>query len=118
MQELFPQFRYQRIHNRPTWTGALRPTSQSPEYRVRIEYRMRYPPQVYVLSPDLAPNAPHIYYSDNSLCLHYPKDGSWSSEMLIANTIVPWTAEWLRFYEIWLVTGKWFGTEAPHRHRK
>ncbi len=118
MQEFFPQFRYKRIRNRPTWTGALKPTMKSPDYQVRIEYRMRYSPQVYVLSPEIAPNAPHIYHSDNCLCLYYPKDSSWSSEMLIAKTIVPWTSEWLRFYEIWFVTGKWFGVEAPHSGAK
>lgn len=29
--------------------------------------------------------------------------------MLIANTIVPWTSEWLFYYEIWLATGQWHG---------
>ena len=29
--------------------------------------------------------------------------------MLIANTTLPWTAEWLFFYELWLVTGEWDG---------
>ena len=29
--------------------------------------------------------------------------------MSIADTIVPWTAEWLVHYEIWLVTGEWYG---------
>jgi hypothetical protein len=27
----------------------------------------------------------------------------------IADTIVPWTAEWLVHYEIWLMTGEWYG---------
>ena len=29
--------------------------------------------------------------------------------MSIADTIVPWTAEWLVYYEIWLMTGEWYG---------
>jgi hypothetical protein len=29
--------------------------------------------------------------------------------MSIADTIVPWTAEWLVHYEIWLMTGEWYG---------
>lgn len=28
--------------------------------------------------------------------------------MLLVETIVPWTSEWLYFYEIWLVTGEWY----------
>src|SRR5437660_934167 len=78
MQEFFPQFRYQRIRNRPTWTGILKPTPQSPEYLVRIDYRIGYHPKVYILSPEIVPDAPHRYHSDKSLCLYYPKDGSWS----------------------------------------
>ena len=29
--------------------------------------------------------------------------------MYIADTIVPWTAEWLAHYEIWLATDDWRG---------
>ena len=29
--------------------------------------------------------------------------------MLIADTIVAWTCEWLIHYEIWLATGEWHG---------
>ena len=29
--------------------------------------------------------------------------------MLIVDTTVPWTAEWLLNYEIWLATGSWYG---------
>ena len=28
---------------------------------------------------------------------------------LISNTIIPWTIEWLYFYELWLATGEWLG---------
>ncbi|MAS35504.1 MAG: hypothetical protein CL610_15945 [Anaerolineaceae bacterium] len=94
------------------WTGTLCP--KSVVYTVQIKYRLRHHPAVYVLSPKIAPNAPHIYHTDNSLCLYHPQDGDWSSEKYIARTIVPWTVEWLRCYEIWRVTGKWFGPEAPH----
>ena len=27
----------------------------------------------------------------------------------IIDTIIPWTQEWLYFYEIWLLTGEWRG---------
>jgi hypothetical protein len=29
--------------------------------------------------------------------------------MLIADSTIPWTAEWLIFYEIWKATGDWHG---------
>jgi hypothetical protein len=29
--------------------------------------------------------------------------------MPIADTIIPWTSEWLFFYELWLASGEWHG---------
>ena len=29
--------------------------------------------------------------------------------MLMVDTTVPWTSEWLLNYEIWLATGTWYG---------
>lgn len=112
MSQLFPQFKYHRSSN--SWIGNLKPSLESPEYKIRISFRIGYHPQVFVISPQISPSAPHVYRSNGSLCLYYPDDGSWSSEYFIAKTIVPWTAEWLRYYEIWQVTGRWFGPEAPH----
>jgi hypothetical protein len=33
----------------------------------------------------------------------------WKSNMPLANTVLPWTTEWLYYYEIWLVPGEWTG---------
>jgi hypothetical protein len=40
--------------------------------------------------------------------------------MFLAETIVPWTAEWLFFYEVWMEDpeGRWLGLEAPHDDKK
>ncbi|MCW1431349.1 hypothetical protein [Novosphingobium sp. JCM 18896] len=79
-------------------------------------------PVARVLSP-LSPREdkaiPHLYglYDDPrgaELCLYYPDGAEWSEGMLLAETIVPWTAEWLFYYEMWQVTGTWGGPEAPH----
>ena len=29
--------------------------------------------------------------------------------MLIVNTIIPWTTEWLAHYELWKRSGRWYG---------
>jgi len=29
--------------------------------------------------------------------------------MFLADTILPWAAEWLAHYEIWFATGTWYG---------
>jgi hypothetical protein len=48
-------------------------------------------------------------YPLNTLCLYYGSR-EWNSSMLIANTLVPWTAEWLAHHEVWLATGgDWHG---------
>jgi len=32
----------------------------------------------------------------------------------IHEKIIPWIAEWLVFYELYRICGKWLGPEAPH----
>ncbi len=35
--------------------------------------------------------------------------GEWKHDMLLSVTILPWIAEWLIHYELWLITGHWTG---------
>ena len=121
MQEDFPTFHYSRSNNLPTWHGIIQPTPLSPNYRVKIVYRydnsFSKSPNVWILSPDIRHNAPHRY-SDNSLCLYFPNDKSWTPNKFISTPIIPWTSLWLAFYEIWLETDYWYGPEAPHKKNK
>jgi hypothetical protein len=80
-------------------------------YLVRIRQRHGQQPQVTVIEPHLelhsnATSLPHVYPGDE-LCLFYP--GQWRPDTLLSTSIVPWTAEWLMHYELWLVTGHWTG---------
>ena len=97
------------------WTATLQPTVLSREYTVQISYKPSSFPQVKVLSQlPTRPGEPlpHVY-REGALCLH--KVDEWSPDMLIADTIVPWTCEWLIQYEIWLAIGEWHGGgEDPH----
>jgi len=115
MQSLFPGFvcDFNRKDQVLSWRGELQPTDESPVYHVRITYKMGGTPYVKVISPEIRPGAPHLY-SGGRLCLYDPKDRSWHPGLFIAKTIVPWTAEWLFFYELWLETGTWWGPSAPH----
>jgi hypothetical protein len=121
MRRHFPAFRYRLETHRqkhvPTWRGRLQPTEVSPVYQVQIQYAYPRSPRIWVPSPALRSDAPHRY-GDGSLCLYYPGDGSWTPALPIAQTLVPWTALWLAFYEIWLRTGTWYGSEAPHAQAK
>jgi hypothetical protein len=38
----------------------------------------------------------------------------WEADSKIAETIIPWTAAWLHFYELYLETGVWRGPQARH----
>jgi hypothetical protein len=43
------------------------------------------------------------------LCLYYRKAQEWNNQLYIADTIIPWTSEWLLHYEFWLASGDWHG---------
>lgn len=111
------------------WEGMLWPFSQP--YRVRIVYfaRRQFPTwqlanpyvSVTVRDPPVGPNprgtgeqAPHIYRlrcdpAYPRLCLYDPEAGDFSPDMPIAGSIIPWTIDWLFFYEEWVRTGIWKG---------
>jgi hypothetical protein len=87
---------------------SLQPSPASQTYTVCMRYQDR--PQITVIDPQLtrpdAQDSPHVYPGDE-LCLYYP--GEWRHDMLLATTILPWTAKWLMHYELWLITGRWTG---------
>lgn len=117
MEKRHPGFRC-RIERRRNGTvlvcrGEVQPTSLNERYRVRIEYRTRKRPQVWVESPKLVrrkddERIPHTF-SDDRPCLfkHEFRSDEW-----LARTIVPWLELWLFFYETWRVTGEWLGGGA------
>ncbi len=97
------------------WTGELQPSEVSRQYLVDLRYAPPYYPRVFVRRPKLVFDAdgklPHIY-PDGSLCLHEPDQ--WSPGDPIAETVLPWTSEWLLHYEFWRATGEWCGTGGNH----
>ncbi len=106
----FPQFKSERKNYGYDFIGILNP--RGTEYQVKIEYRKRINPNVFVIRPVIIPNK-HMY-KDGSLCIYKRSEMNWTEDKLISKYIVPLTAMWLHFYEIFLITGKWLGPEAPH----
>lgn len=98
--------------NQLHWIVSLQPTSLSEEYKVRLEYSIEKSPRVFVEKPKLLKRGeariPHRY-SDDSLCLYLPSAKEWEKSMYLADSIVPWTVEWLFHYELWHATGEWHG---------
>lgn len=112
VQKYFKSFNFYRNNIGTFWIGELTPSNIT--YKIKIIYKYNKHPRVYVLSPNILTRAPHRY-SDKSLCLYYPKDNNYNHKSsMICDTIIPWTAEWLYYYELWLKTGVWWGPEAPH----
>jgi len=112
------------------WFGGL--VGIERPYRVVLEYGLPLPgagaerwrtyPVVRVLSPQLQPNfdaleeapLPHVYFDDKDitlspLCLFDPDANEWSHDDLIAESTVPWAADWLACYEGWRASGRWYG---------
>src|ERR1043166_4910672 len=110
MQLCWPDFLSSRSGQVLTWTGNLTPTPISSTYKIRLTYDPPVRPQVQVVSPKLqslpGKKIPHRF-ADGRLCLHLPVE--WNGGRIIAHTILHWTAFWLFFYGVWLLTGEWEG---------
>jgi hypothetical protein len=111
------------------WHGILAPDKR--EHLVRVRHRIPIvlenltlhdvQPRVQVLKPLLERHPdyeegpiPHVYWSSDAsaepyLCLFSPTLREWETNDFIAHTTIHWAAQWLYFYEGWLVTKKWRG---------
>ena len=98
------------------WEGDIQPTALSRIYHIVVIYRLKARPVVMLKGDNIQgldrPDFPHKFSIDRenhcvSLCLHLSHE--FNSTQLRADTIIPWTAEWLYFYEVWLATGEWCG---------
>ncbi len=110
LRATYPDVKVVLKQNTLTWDAWVTPGPQSRRYRIRITWDGRRSPKVRVLEPKLEPppgkQMKHVFNAD-TLCLHLP--GEWDGSMLIEDTIIPWTHEWLLFYELYLATGEWLG---------
>lgn len=112
LHRLFPESSARIRRSELTWVGTITPSPLSRTYRVRLRYKLTDSPEVEVLEPLLqkrgSDNPPHLYPGEK-LCLYLPRIGEWNKTMMLSQTIIPWTSEWLLNYEVWLATGEWSG---------
>lgn len=100
---------------RLVWRYIASPTPLSRSYAVRIDYHQGDIPNVFIEEPDLIALAngrrlPHVYeQKPTRLCLYLPRAREWANGMRIDQTIVPWTALWLFYFEEWLTSDDWKG---------
>jgi hypothetical protein len=99
-------------------TGYIQLYEDSPTYKVQIMYSSKGAPKVFIKDPEIKTDHRIHRYADESLCLYYPLEDPWKPQNNIHDTIIPWTAEWLVYYELFLVTEKWHGPQQPHDKTK
>jgi hypothetical protein len=98
-----------------TWRYSATPFPLGRDYAVRIEFEQGGRPQTFVDDPHLHALAggsriPHLYQQEPpKLCLYLPRMYEWQSWMRLDQTIVPWTALWLFYFEEWLSSDDWKG---------
>ena len=116
LQSYFSDSKYSVRQNILVWKGYLQPTYLSPKYLIKVVYQREKHPNVYVIDPKPLALAEgkskleHVYNTDKQhLCIYYKRAKEWNQTKFIADTIIPWTSEWLLHYEIWVATGIWHG---------
>ena len=95
-------------------TGEIQPCPECDIYRVQITLTKGGVPRVKILSPEIEPQSAIHVYSNGTLCLFDHRDQPWMTDDNLHEKIIPWTAEWLVYYELYKLDGKWLGPEAPH----
>lgn len=106
------------------WEFNIKPSPNSAEYRIRLDYSLGTAPKVYVIEPaklkkpEGETHLKHVFSTEKQrICLFYGKFGEWNPTMLLSRTIVPWASEWLLFYELWVITGVWLGGGIEHSRK-
>ncbi len=130
MRARWPRFRLVVIGDwGACWEGPV--VSWEKKYTIRIWYVPRgeiggclvptWRPDVYVIGESLryfhwqtGQLLPHfnMRLGTPSICCYDAAKGDWDPSRAVADTIVFYAANWLRFYELWCVTGEWTGPET------
>jgi hypothetical protein len=116
MEKRFPGFRCALHNNFLVCEGEITPSEHCATYTVNVSYKNGGIPTVRIRRPQIPRvswGRVHIY-REGSLCLYDHREHPWRWNDNLHEKIIPWTAEWLVFYELFLMCGKWLGPEAPH----
>ncbi|MCB1100464.1 MAG: hypothetical protein KDN22_33175 [Verrucomicrobiae bacterium] len=115
IQKHFECFHCEFNSRKLTCTGEITPAEGCDPYTIRIDYSPGMTPKVWVLRPKIKPRPEIHMYREGCLCLYHPPEDPWLRTDNIHEKIIPWTAEWLVYYELYLLHGKWLAPEAPHK---
>ena len=117
VEKHFPGFKCRFSHRQWRCQGTIVPSEDCDAYDVGITYSYGGIPQVRIIQPQIVPSSAIHMYGDGTLCLYYPKNDPWKISDDLHQKVIPWTAEWLVFYELYKIQGKWLGPESPHALR-
>jgi len=118
MQESAPDFVLRRkLYGTLFWEGIVKPVKS--RFILEIQYPGGFPFEphgVYVKSPELPMNTPHLY-SGQRLCIFHPgyarKVGIYDPGRTTAATMRGHAINWLGAFEYWRVKGIWPVGESP-----
>ena len=114
VEKMFPAFQCSLRRGVLECMGVIQPSDESEHYTIQIRTAEWSAPKVRILKPRITPRPAIHMYRDGTLCLYHPPTQPWSGANDMHKTIIPWTAEWLVYYELYLSEGKWLGPEIPH----
>lgn len=111
----FPNYEVRRVAGGITVKGEIKPDELCRPYKFLVKYQFLGVPEVWILEPDVEYNPHvHMYKDSKKLCLFHPQRAPWKTTDSLSDKIIPWTCAWVLYYELWLLTGRWFGEEAEH----
>ena len=127
MRRLWPEFTCEKRPNGLLiWSGWLRPKAQPYYVLVLWKAGLVDRPYACILDPPIKPRPgktyqeiPHLMFDEvnperSGLCLFDPDVKEWSESDLIAETTMLWVSEWLLYYELWHLDGRWLGPSVGY----
>jgi hypothetical protein len=118
VRKVFPFFKTEIRGVKLICRGWIQTSDKSKQYRIEIEYEPWNSPVTHIIEPAIEPNINAHMYPDGALCLFDWREQHWQNHWHLHETIVPWIAEWLVFYELYSLTGIWHGNSAIHAEIK
>jgi hypothetical protein len=94
--------------------GEVQPSPETDKYKIRLEYTPGHTPRVFVESPQIENSKDIHLYREGFLCLYEPSETKFKDSFKLSEYTIPWTIEWIMYYELWKLSGKWEGKEIKH----
>lgn len=108
-------------------SAEITPSEGCDTYHVRMQLELAWDntfrsitrkqprPQVFIDRPSIPPDPRYYMLPDGSLGLCHPDKMPGLHERHLYEWVMPWTAEWLVYYELWKLDGVWHGpVEDPN----